>query len=154
MNRKITRSSEESDKATWHIYFDKILKYRDLKQAWSTVRSLLGKQFRINQKSLLYRARLYANNGMKAKVFVQRHAEISCRESDKDTRISVMDLQCPTQTTRTSPMQQINEDFTPDELQQTRSQRSECKAAGHLSHSPRSPSATVNKGVINSIVYH
>ena len=85
-------------------------------QAWSTVRTLSGRVSHTTGSSLLYK--LYASDREKASAFLQEYAEISVRQSDEDPRKVVMALRWPKRSTRLSPRQQIEEAFTPGELQQ------------------------------------
>ena len=112
-NRKITRLKEESKRTIWHKHLVRTSKSKVAKQALSTVRSLSVKESRTTGKSILYRGRVYASNRSEVSTYVQEYAEISGRKSDKDSRKAIMDLLCPTRSTRTTPRQQIEEAFTP-----------------------------------------
>ena len=69
-NREIIRLAEESMRATWHRHLDRISKSNYAMQAWSTVRSLSGRESHTTGKSLLYKGRVYASYRAKASEFV------------------------------------------------------------------------------------
>ena len=115
---------------------DRISKSKYAKQTWSTMRTLSGKESHTTGQSSLYKGRVYASERAKASPFDQEYAKISGRKNDKESRKAFMDLRCPTRSTRTSTMQQIEEAFTPGELQLVLSQLNAGKAAGPDGVSP------------------
>ena len=94
------------------------------------MRSLSGKESYTTGMSLLRKCSVYASGCAKALTFVQEYAMISGRKSDKDCRKAVIDLRCLTRSTRSTTRQQIDEGFTPDEIQQALSQLKAGRAAG------------------------
>ena len=94
------------------------------------MRSLSGKESYTTGMSLLCKCSVYASGCAKSSTFVQEYAMISSRKSDKDCRKAVIDLRCLTRSTRSTTRQQIEEAFTPDEIQQALSQLKAGRAAG------------------------
>ena len=88
-SREMTRLTEECKRATWHRHFDWISKSKDAKHAWSTVRSLTGRESHTTGRSLLYRGRVYASDHAKASAFGQENAKISGRKSNKTPESSL-----------------------------------------------------------------
>ena len=84
--------------------------------------SLSGREFHTTGKSFLLKGRVYAFDRIKASTFVQEYAKISGRKRDKDAMKVVTGLGCHKRSARTTPRQQIEEAFTPGELQQALAQ--------------------------------
>ena len=96
---------------------DRISKSKDATQARSTVRSLSDRDSHTTGISLLYKGMVYANDRANAYALVQEYAKISGRESDINSRKVVVDPRCLKRSIRTTPWQQIEEAFSPGELQ-------------------------------------
>ena len=91
--------------------------------------SLSGKESHTTGMYLLCKGRMCVSDRAKVSKIVQEFAKISGRKGDKDSRKAVMDRRFPTRYTPTTPRPQIEEAFTPDELQQALSQLKAGKAA-------------------------
>ena len=120
-NWKITSLTEYSVLATWHRHLDRISKSNDVKQAWPTLRSLLGDGSHTTGKSVLYGGRVYVSHCAMASAFVQEYEKICCHKSDKDSAKAVMDLRHYAIHTH-CPVAADWIDFSPGVLQQVLSQ--------------------------------
>ena len=89
---------------------------KDTKKAWVVVKSLNGSTRAQDGKTIVYKGREYESDKAKASAFIQEYATVSGRKSDWLSRRAVRELRSGVRRLLGSPRQELQQAFTPEEL--------------------------------------
>ena len=87
--REVLEKSQETKRNTWRAHLEEVTRTKDAKKAWAVVKSLNGSARAQDGKTLVYKGREYVSDKAKASAFIQEHATVSGRKSDRSSRRAV-----------------------------------------------------------------
>ena len=132
--REVLEKTQEAKRNTWHL--EGVTRTKDVKKAWAVVKSLNGSARAQDGKTLVYKGREYVSDKAKASAFIQEHATVSGRKSDRSSRRAVRELRSGVHRLPGSPRQELEQAFTPEELAADLKTVKAGKAGGPLGVAP------------------
>ena len=114
--REVLDKTQEAMRSTWWAHFEEVTRTKDAKKAWAVVKNLYGSARAQDGKTLVYKGREYVSDKAKASAFIQEYATVSRRMSDRSSRRAVRELRSGVRRLLSSPRQELEQAFTPEEL--------------------------------------
>ena len=115
--REVLAKTQEARRNTWRAHLEEVTRTKDAKKAWAVVKSLNGSARAQDGKTLVYKGREYVSDKAKASAFIQEYATVSGRKSDRSSRRAVRELRSGVRRLLGSPHQELQQAFTPEELE-------------------------------------
>ncbi len=117
ISRRITELTIPNQRTIWQDHRQKMAEKKDTSATWNVVKSLNGKASTQSRKTLICRGREFCSDKAKASAFCQESATISGRKSDRSSQRANRELRQETNCRRYTPRQEIEREFTINELE-------------------------------------
>ena len=127
--RELSEMTLEAQRRTWRKNLESIKESKDTGKAWRVVKGLGAAGGGGRRQALVYKGRRCPTAKSKANAFVQEYAEVSGKKSNKETRREEVELARELKETA-GPKQEVESDFTYQELIWARNKIKNRKAAG------------------------